>query len=292
VKRLLREPLVHFLLLGAALFGAYALLGQGKSSAQDEIIVSAGQIETLAATFTKIWQRPPTAQEMKAQIDQYVKEEMLSREAIALGLDKHDTVIRRRLQQKMEFLAEDFAAASDPTEAELADYLAEHPDQFAEEPRFTFRQVFLSTDKRGDRLRTDAIRLLADLKKRGKDTDIAELGDGTLLPQDLTDASQRSLVSQFGSEFTSALEKLNPGEWSGPIQSGYGEHLVFVSQRTEGRVPALDEVREQVKRELMNERRQAANRRFLDELLSKYHVVIQWPESEATPAALATSLKP
>jgi len=288
--KLLKEPLFHFLLLGAALFGAYAVLNRNQPAAQNEILVSAGQIETLAATFTKVWQRPPNAQELKAQIDQYVKEEMLSREAIALGLDKNDTVIRRRLQQKMEFLAEDFAAASDPTEAELADYLAKHPDQFAEEPRFTFRQVFLSSDKRGENLRADASQLLADLKKQGSETDIAELGDSTLLPPDLADASQRSVVAQFGSEFTRALAKLKPGEWSGPIQSGYGMHLVFVSQRSEGRVPALDEVREQVKRELMNERRQAANRKFLDALLNKYHVVIEWPKNESQPAAKTTAM--
>jgi len=292
MKKLLREPLLHFLLLGAGLFGAYAVLNRNQPAAQNEILVSAGQIETLAATFAKIWQRPPSEQELKAQIDAYVKEEMLSREAIALGLDKNDTVIRRRLQQKMEFLAEDFAAASDPTEAELADYLAKHPDQFAEEPRFTFRQVFLSPDKRGDRLEADATQLLADLKKQGTETDIAELGDSSLLPQDLADASQRSVVSQFGSEFTRALAKLKPVEWSGPIQSGYGVHLVFVSQRTEGRVPALDEVREQVKRELLNERRQAANRKFLDALLKKYQVVIEWPKSEPATNSLTASLKP
>jgi len=292
MKGIFREPLVHFLLLGAALFGAYAVLNRNEPAEQNEILVSAGQIEMLAATFTKVWQRPPTAQELKAQIDQYVKEEMLSREAIALGLDKNDTVIRRRLQQKMEFLAEDFAAASDPSEAELVDYLANHPDQFAEEPRFTFRQVFLSSDKRGDRLRADANQLLADLKKQGTNADIPELGDSTLLPLDLVDASQRSVVSQFGSEFTRALAKLKPGEWSGPILSGYGVHLVFVSQRTESRLPALDEVREQVKRELMNERRQAANRKFLDELLKKYQVVIEWPKSETVTNSLTASLKP
>jgi len=292
MKRLLREPLVHFLLLGAGLFGAYAVLNRNQPAAPNEILVSAGQIETLAATFSKVWQRPPTAQELKGQIDQYVKEEMLSREAIALGLDKNDTVIRRRLQQKMEFIAEDFAAASDPTEAELADYLAKHPDQYAEEPRFTFRQVFLSSDTRGDRLRADANQLLADLKKRGKNADIPELGDSTLLPLDLVNASQRSVVSQFGSEFTSALAELKPGEWSGPILSGYGLHLVFVSQRTESRLPALDEVREQVKRELTNERRQAANRKFLDELLKKYQVVIEWPKSETVTNSLTASLKP
>jgi len=288
--KLLKEPLLHFLLLGAALFGGYAVLNRNQPAAQNEILVSAGQIDSLAATFIKVWQRPPNAQELKAQIDQYVKEEVLSREAIALGLDKNDTVIRRRLQQKMEFLAEDFAAASDPSEAELADYLAKHPDQFAEEPRFTFRQVFLSPDKRGDRLLADANQLLADLKKQGTDADIAELGDSTLLPQDLADAPQRSVLSQFGSEFTRGLANLKPGEWSGPIQSGYGVHLVFVSQRTEGRVPALEEARDLVKRELMNERRQAANRKFLDELLKKYQVTIQWPKHESPPAPGTTAM--
>jgi len=288
--KLLKEPLLHFLLLGAALFGGYAVLNRNQPAAQNEILVSAGQIDSLAATFIKVWQRPPNAQELKAQIDQYVKEEVLSREAIALGLDKNDTVIRRRLQQKMEFLAEDFAAASDPSEAELADYLAKHPDQFAEEARFTFRQVFLSPDKRGDRLRVDANQLLADLKKQGTDADIAELGDSTLLPQDLADAPQRSVLSQFGSEFTRGLANLKPGEWSGPIQSGYGVHLVFVSQRTEGRVPALEEARDLVKRELMNERRQAANRKFLDELLKKYQVTIQWPKHESQPAPSTTAM--
>ena len=178
----LKEPLLHFLLLGAALFVADAVFNRDNPAAQSEILVSAGQIETLAATFTKVWQRPPNAQELKAQIDQYVKEEMLSREAIALGLDRNDTVIRRRLQQKMEFLAEDFAAASDPTEVELTDYLTKHADQFTEEPRYTFRQIFLSPDKRGENLWADATQLLADLKNQGTEVDIAELGDSTLLP--------------------------------------------------------------------------------------------------------------
>jgi len=290
MKQLLREPLIHFLLLGAALFGAWAVLNRNQSEAGNEIVVSAGRIETLASTFTKVWQRPPAAQELKGLIDQYVKEEMLSREAIALGLDRNDTIIRRRLQQKMEFLAEDFSAASDPNEAELAEYLAKHPDQFAEEPQFTFRQVFLSPDRRGNRLQADVSQLLADLKKQGPDTDITELGDSSLLPQELSGEPQRVVVAQFGSEFTRGLAKLEPGQWNGPIQSGYGVHLVFLSQLAKGRVPGLDEVKEQVKRELMNERRQAANRKFLDQLLNKYQVVIEWPKNESQPAATTTAM--
>lgn len=290
--KLLKEPLVHFLLLGAVLFGAYAVLNRSQTAPAGEIRVSAGQIEALAASFTKVWQRPPSAQELKVQIDHYVKEEMLSREAIALGLDKNDTIIRRRLQQKMEFLAEDFAAVSDPTEAELADYLAQHPEQFADEPTYSFRQVFFSPEKRGDRLEADASQGLADLTTPGADVDIAELGDPTLLPLHLSGEPQASVVSHFGSEFAASLATLTPGEWGGPIESGYGMHLVLVSQRTEGRVPGLDEVREQVKREWMNDRRQAANRAFLDELLKKYRVEIEWPQSEPATNSLTASLEP
>ena len=157
-----------------------------------------GQIENLAATFAKVRQRPPTAEELKGQIDQYVKEEILSREAMKLGLDQNDTIIRRRLQQKMEFLAEDFAAGAEPTDAELADYLAKHPNQFAEEQRFSFRQVFLSPEKRGDHLEVDAATLLADLRQRGADTDLSTLGDSFLLPREFNNEPHRDVMSQFG----------------------------------------------------------------------------------------------
>jgi len=289
--KLLKEPLLHFLLLGAALFVIYAAFNRNRPSAPDQIVITPGRIENLAATFAKVWQRPPSEQELKAQIDMYVKEEILSREAVKLGLDKNDTVIRRRLQQKMEFLSEDFAAR-EPTETELADYLAKHPDKFAEDPHFSFRQVFLNPEKRGDQLAEDAARLLANLQKQGPNSDTTLLGDSTLLPQELNDESQHGVESQFGSEFANALADIKPGEWSGPIQSAYGLHLVFVSQKTEGRVPALSEVSEQVKREVMNERRQATNRMFLEELLKRYQVVIEWPKSEPSTNSLTASRTP
>ncbi|MFH0342318.1 MAG: peptidyl-prolyl cis-trans isomerase [Chromatiales bacterium] len=290
MKRLLHEPLLHFLVLGAALFGVYAALNKNQAPSQEDIVVTSGQIKNLAATFAKVWQRPPTAIELKGQIDQYVKEEVLSREAVKLGLDQNDTVIRRRLQQKMEFIAEDFAAVREPTEAELADYLAKRPDQFAQDQRFTFRQVFLDPEKRGDQLKTDTATLLTELKQIGADADVSTLGDSFLLPREFADESRRGIASQFGKEFAIELAKLNPGEWSGPIQSGYGAHLVFVTRRTEGRLPALDEIREQVKRELLNARRLEANQKFLDNLLAKYRVTIQSPEVESKPEAKTTAM--
>jgi parvulin-like peptidyl-prolyl isomerase len=289
MKKLIREPLVHFLLLGAVLFGVYAALNKGEAPAQEDIVVSAGQIENLAGTFARAWQRPPTAVELKAQIDQYVKEEILSREAVKLGLDQNDTVIRRRLQQKMEFIAEDFAA-SEPTETELADYLAQHPGQFAQEQRFTFRQVFLNPQKRGDQLEAEAATLLARLKQEGTNADASALGDSVLLPGEFTDEPQGAVASQFGPEFAVGLAKVKPGEWTGPLQSGYGAHLVFVAQRRESRMPELAEVRDSVKRELMNTRRLAANDKFLESLLARYRVKIESPTVEPSSQANATAM--
>jgi len=290
MKRLTREPLVHFLLLGAALFGVYSALNRNHAASREDITVTSGQIENLAATFAKVWQRPPLATELKGLIDEHVKEEILNREAMKLGLDQNDTVIRRRLQQKMEFIAEGFANTGEPNDTELADHLSKHPDQFAQEQRFTFRQVFFNPEKRGDQLEADTAALLAKLKRHA-DADISALGDSLLLPQEFTGESRHAVTSQFGQEFAAALAKLKAGEWNGPIQSGYGAHLVLVTQRSEGRLAALDEVRDQVKRELMNTRRLEANQRFLDNLLAKYRVTIQQPPPEPTPAVGKTAMK-
>ncbi len=283
--KFLREPLFHFLLLGAALFVGYRLMNRAPEIGTQQIVVSPGQIEHMVNTFARTWQRPPDEVEVKGLIDQYVREEVFAREAMKLGLAQNDVIIRRRLQQKMEFIADDFAAGVEPAEAELAAYLEKHPDAFRRDQRLTFRQVYLNADKRGDKLTADAAQMLADLKAKGARADASELGDPSLLPPSLADEPQRGIESSFGSEFAAQLTKLPVGEWSGPIKSGLGTHLVFIEQRTEGRMPALDEVRAQVQREWASERRTETNRRFLDELLKQYAVTIEWPKDKAVTAA-------
>jgi hypothetical protein len=285
MKRIIHEPLVHFLLIGAALFASYAALNPAADARPGDITVTAGRIEHLAATFVRVWQRPPTASEVKGLVDDYVKEEVMSREAVKLGLDRDDPLIRRRLRQKMEFLAEDSGAASEPTDAELAEYLAANPEDFRQEQRFTFRQVFLDPKKRGDRLDADVAGLLAELKPQGDQSETGALGDSLLLSNAFSSEPRSGVAAQFGPQFAAALAKATPGEWGGPFTSGYGLHLVFVAQRSEGRLPPLDEVRERVKRELVNARRLAASRRFLNDLLARYRVVIEWPRADAESMA-------
>ena len=205
----------------------------------------------------------------------HVREEVYCREAMALGLDKDDTVIRRRLRQKMEFVSDDIAAQTEPTDADLTTYLLAHPDAFRVEQRFTFRQVYLNPERHGEHLARDAAQLLAQLNQAGNTIDPSALGDAFLLEEQFAAVPGSEVAKQFGESFAETLTGLQPGQWQGPVESGYGVHLVLVSKRTEGRLPELADVRDIVRREWDNARRLEANGKFYQELLKRYTVTIE-----------------
>jgi parvulin-like peptidyl-prolyl isomerase len=275
MKRLLREPLLHFLLIGAALFVLYGLLNRGQSGAPREIVISEARVEALAGNFATVWMRPPTAVELKGLIDDYVAEEVYYREAIAMGLDQDDTVIRRRLRQKMEFISEDVAAATEPTDAQLQGYLEKHADKFALPSTLTFQQVYLSAERRGEAVRADAEKLLAELQAGRGPADPAEAGDATLLPASMEAASPQAISNAFGEEFARQIDEAPVGQWSGPIESGFGLHLVKVDERVAASAPSLAEIRPIVLREWQSEQRRALNESFLETLRSKYEVRVE-----------------
>jgi len=282
VRRLLREPLFHFLLLGATIFVAYRFVA-APGSAPGTIVVGAERVKHLEAGFQRLWQRPPTAEERKALVDDWVREEIATREALALGLDRDDPVIRRRLRQKLDFVSEDAGGVAEPTDAELTEYLRAHPGSFAEGPRFTFRQVYLDPARHGDHLARDAARLLARLQAAGPTGTTP--GDPTLLPPGLDDASVDEIARQFGEAFVTALVALAPGSWRGPLESAYGLHLVRVERRTEPRAPELADVRDAVRREWTQARRRERTERFYQDLLARYTVRVLSPEPEKQAAA-------
>ena len=183
--RWLREPLLHFLIIGIGLFLLYQFIRGGNESAPREIVISESRIEALAENFGRTWMRPPTPQELRGLVDDYVKEEVFYREAIAMGLDRDDTVIRRRLRQKMEFVSEDAATTAEPTDAQLQQFLAAHAEKFVEPARVSFQQVFVNPERRGDAARRDAERILAELQAGRGPANPAEAGDPTLLPAEL-----------------------------------------------------------------------------------------------------------
>jgi hypothetical protein len=284
MKRLLQEPLVHFLLLGFVLFMARGRMSEPGADEPGKITITQGQIESLVTGFTRTWQRPPSPDEFASLVRDRVHEEVYYREALALGLDRDDFVIRRRLRQKLEFVSEDLAAAAEPSDAELQAYLTAHPATFAAEPRFSFRQVFLDPQRHGVDLTRDAEGLLAGLNQAGAEADLADLGDPILLEHEYHDASARDVASLFGETFAAALGQLAPDQWHGPVESGYGVHLVFLSERTEGGPLPLDDVREAVRREWTNARRSEAAAQFYETLVRKYAVTIEAPSAVAVAA--------
>ncbi len=281
-RSLLREPLVHFLALGGLLFGLVRWRAGPAGVGSDRITVGRGQIEALAAGFTRTWQRPPTERELKGLIDEYVREELAYREAVAIGLDRDDPIIRRRLRQKLEFLIEDVVDAVPPTDSALQNWLDAHADVYRTDPQVAFRQVYFRQDARGAAVIGDAQRVRARLERSGPDAPIADLGDGALLlPQEVPLASRTEVVRVFGEAFADSILDLEPGHWAGPVESGYGLHLVFVRERREGRLPPLDEIRAVVERDLMAAQRAARIEQMYERLLGRYRVDVQLADSSS-----------
>jgi hypothetical protein len=273
---------LHFLVLGAGLFVLYALIGshRSESNASNQIVVTAGRLRSLAETFSRQWNRPPSEDELSGLVRDFVRQEVLAREAVALGLDRDDTIVRRRLAQKMDFLSDDIASAATPTDEELQTYLAAHPERFRVEARFTFDQVFLDRGKRGDRLEADVAKLQAALNAPGAALDLATLGDSRLLETHFEDVGRREVEANFGARFTERLETLPTGRFEWPVESGYGLHLVRVERRTPAHVPMLEAVRDSVVREWSEAKRAETKEAHLQSLMARYHVVI---EAGATP---------
>jgi hypothetical protein len=273
MHRLLKEPLVHFLLLGGAVFALFALTRDPAEAApRDEIVVTAGQVRQLAAVFEKTWQRPPTPVEMENLIERRVREEVFYREALTARLDEDDAIVRRRMKQKLEFMLEDIAGQVTPTEQELQAFLDKNADRFRAQSRFTFRHIYFSADKRED-ADGDARRVLASLKP---DVDTSALGDRLLMVESaFRDAEERDVARAFGREFAARLVEIPTGEWSGPISSGFGLHLVFLESRTTGEVARLDEVRDAVAREWSVARRSEMNEALYQELRKNYSIKVE-----------------
>jgi len=286
MRSFLREPLVLFLLLGGLLFLLFAWRGGGTSFRSNRIVITPGLIQHLSSGFMRTWQRAPTQAELKALIDEHVKEEIATREAMAMGLDQDDAVIRRRLRQKLEFLTEDIVAQAAPTEAQLQAWVNAHPDLYRGEARVALRQVFVSPDRRGARARADAEKLLGRLRAAGPRAATETLGDPTMLPAELPLGPQRDVSRVFGEDFARKVFALEPGRWAGPIESPYGLHLVLVFERADAPAPDLAVLRPLAERDLLADRQKQELDALYRRLLEKYTVVVELPKvSDSTAAA-------
>lgn len=261
-QQALREPLVHFLLGGLAIFAFFAWRGEPADPASRVIDVDRETQAQIALTFERTMQRPPTDQELDGLIEQYVREEVLYREALRLGLDADDPVVRRRLAKKMDFLATSSAETAQPSEAELQAWYAAHPTRFAEDARLSFDQVYF-------RQRPDAA-VRAELAG-----DWRKVGEPVSLPASVEDRAREAVVAQFGPEFADTLLEMEPGdEWQGPIRSGVGWHFVRLRKAVAGTLPPLEAKRDHVIEDWRRETAQQREEEAYQLLRDAYTVTI------------------
>jgi peptidyl-prolyl cis-trans isomerase C len=275
--KLLREPLVHFLVIGAAIFVLYGFMGQQDVEEQERAItITSGEINWLTDTWEKRWNRLPTAEERDGLIKQYLRETILYREAVAMGLDRDDTVIRRRLAQKLEFLTQDLISPQPPTEDDLRTYFEAHMDRYQPPDLITMTHVFLDPDKRGDQTLKDAETIKAKLiALKEPPQDASSFGDPFMLQSYYPERTEAELAKLFGRGFAEPVFELAPQVWHGPVLSGYGTHLVYVHDRQEAEPPTFTEVEERVRQDWENDKREQLNEQFIASLMGRYDVTIE-----------------
>jgi peptidyl-prolyl cis-trans isomerase C len=284
--RLMREPLVHFLLIGVALFVVYSWIHRGQSSIEPshEIALSFDELRTMDLLFESQWRRQPTGEEFNAMLENKIQEEILYREGLAMGLDKEDTIVKRRMAQKMQFLAEDVASAHEPSTKELRAWFATNSEKFALPSRATFRHLFFSFDKRGQNAQAEAAAALVKLAGEPENTPLAAtLSDPFMFQDYYADRPPLELAKEFGPTFAVGVFKLKPRSWQGPIESGFGWHLVFIDSIIPGHIPAFEEIEPEVKTAWLGYQKEKAWREAYARMRARYTVLL--PAAPDQPSA-------
>lgn len=275
-NRLLRDPLLHFLVLGAVIFLVYFLLNPvQQNNTERRIEINQSDIDRFVQIFQKQWQRKPNKQELEGLVRAHLKEEILYREALALGLEKDDTIVRRRLAQKMEFLITDMTVPAEVDNEKLVAFYEKNSARYARPAKLSFRHVYFDPDRRGGRLPEEAASVLKALRAANDGAAAPEgHGDRFMLPLQYNQKSTDEIARLFGRKFADRLAGLGTGAWHGPVESGYGVHLVYIQRREAATVRPFAEVREEVKNDYLYELQRARNEEVLEKLKSRYEIVI------------------
>jgi hypothetical protein len=270
IQSILREPLVHFLLIGLALFVLYGRVAS-ESADSRTIEVSTARVDELVRQFQAVWHRPPMASELQGLVDSYVHDEVMYREGLAMGLDADDPVIKRRIRQKLDVISEEIGNQQAPTDAELSAYVAKNADAFRQPSILSFEQVFFSGDAPAAEVERQSREALAKLNQGAP---LTSVGQATLLPATVSVMPADLVAREFGEEFAKRLESLPLNAWHGPIASGMGAHLVRITNRQPAALPPLADIRPKVLREWENDRRERNRAEVYQSMLENYTVVI------------------
>lgn len=271
---LLREPLLHFLVIGAALFIIFNLTGNSETTSDNRLIITQAELDRLASTWLKSMGRPPSAQEREQQLKHYIREQVLYREAMKMGLDQDDVIVRRRLAKKMEYLFNDLSFIPEATEVELNSFLSDHAEKFTLPATITFNQIYLDPGKRKQAINNDAEKLLKQLKETTAAIDTVNMGDRSLLPYQFTAQRNNEIAGMFGTAFATQVFALPANSWQGPVTSEYGLHLVYIRSHTKERLPSLAEIRDSVNREWRTTKQHEANEIFYQSLYQRYEIIL------------------
>jgi hypothetical protein len=286
MKKWHKEPLFHFLIIGALIFVVFSIVNKNELTVSgNKIVVTTAEIERLSGNWSKKWNRPPTETELKGLVDSYVKEEVYYREALALGLDQDDAILRRRLMQKMEFLSNDLAELNTPDESALNKYFLDNQEKYKLPARVSFTHIYFSLEKRGAKTFEDAKNVMSQLN----DLSTPEKGDSFMLQYDFVQETPFEVERLFGTSFAEQLFTLETNAWQGPIESGYGLHLVRISEKIDSRMPELLSVIDKVRTDLMFERRQKMNKEIYEKFKERYEIVI---EDMPKQSSMAKAMRP
>ena len=297
LTRLFTEPLIQFLIIGACIYGAYALFGTPEEDFRDTTVhVDSARINAFISEWESRWNRPPTRDEIDGLIQSYIKEDVLYRQAVAMGLNEDDPITRRRMAQKLEFLTSDLAMMVQPAEGVLEQYFADNAEAYRTPDLMTFSQVFFDPDSREDSTLEDAAQALLKLQAVGVPTEESmQVGDGFMLQSDFVSVTATEAARQMGTGFVEAVVQLEPGSWHGPVLSGYGVHLVYVYSYEKSPPPVFEDVQAAVLENWQFEQREQFNADFLENLKSRYEIVIDEIPADrilVVPDSTATSESP
>lgn len=273
--KLVRDPLTHFVVAAALIFAAYSFWQARSERADSTIVITAAEIERLAALYTSEAGALPSESDMAAMVSDLVRDEALSREARRLGLDRDDTIITRRLAQKMSFVVSDLAEDPEPTDEMLRAWYTDHAERFTSPAALTFSHIYFSPDERGASALSDA---QETMQRLNASTDIAssDFGDPFMLQRQYGDVPVREVARQFGGEFAKSLSELTPSnQWQGPVQSAFGVHLVKLNSSTPASIPPFDDIVAQVRKDWREDTRRRANEQAVQDIISRYAVEIE-----------------
>ena len=274
--KLVKEPLLHFLLIGAFFFVVYSLLNSESKGEDFYISVDEDRIIALVESYKITWQRAPSAEELKALIDDYVLEEAYYRQALALNLDKGDSVIRRRLRQKMEFLANAMMESAEPTDTELTMYMTKNIEKYTVDDSYSFEQVFINARQSSQKLSARVAQVQADILKKN-----SPISDPALLASSYVRLTRHQIDNLFGQNFSENFDDLELNKWYGPIGSGVGMHFIYLTERIQAPLPSLSAVRDQVLSDWRFGKDNEAKEQLRRNVLKEFRVEVALPQGMA-----------